>query len=179
MGLLSLIPALINHALLFTVVGNWSITTAEPPPTSTRHTVYSPTATTITAVTSLPIHSGPRLQCFFKSYFWPMQGSWGWGVGVGGLQPIHYSSCLFLWQLDISILFRAPLYSAMSFLPGLPVQAHVTTSPKSWPKSYHCMYTTGIVISLFVCFPNNCNNDSDKGWKEMEYKKMWEIIEAT
>lgn len=32
MGLPSLIPALINHALLFTVVGNWSITTAEPPP---------------------------------------------------------------------------------------------------------------------------------------------------
>lgn len=69
MGLPSLIPALIHHALLFTVVGNWSITTAEPPPTPMHHPIYSPTATTITAVTSLPIHSGPRLQCFFKSYF--------------------------------------------------------------------------------------------------------------
>lgn len=43
-------------------------------------------------------------------------GGWGWG----GLQPIHYSSCLFLWQLDISILFRAPLYSAMSFFARAP-----------------------------------------------------------
>lgn len=182
MGLLSLIPALINHALLFTVVGNWSITTAEPPPTSTRHTVYSPTATTITAVTSLPIHSGPRLQCYFKSYFWPMQGSWGWEWGWGGVGGVATHP---LQLLFISVAtghqhsFQSSPYSAMRFLPGLPVQAHVTTSPKSWPKSYHCMYTTGIVIILFVCFPNNCNNDSDKGWKEMEYKKMWEIIEAT
>lgn len=24
------------------------------------------------------------------------------------------------------------------------------------------MYTTGIVIILFVCFPNNCNNDGQR-----------------
>lgn len=169
MDLPSLILALINHALHFTVAGNWSITTAEPPPTYTRHPVYSPTATTLTAVTSLPIHWGPRLQCFFKSYFWPMQGSWV-GVGVGGVAT-HPLQLLFI---------SAATGHQHSF----------QSSPYSASTCHHKPQVLTEIIPLhvhhrncgnFVCFPNNCNNDLDKGWKVMEYKKKknWEIIEDT
>lgn len=108
MGLPSLIPALINHALLFTVVGNWSNTTAEPPPTT--HPVYSPTATTITAVTSLPIHSGPRLQCFFKSYFWPMQGSW-----EGGCNPSITALVYFCGNWTSAFFSEHPIFTNKIF----------------------------------------------------------------
>lgn len=165
MDLPSLIPALINHALLFTVVGNWSITTAEPLPTPTCHPICSPTATAIT-VTSLPIHSGPRLQCFFKSYFWPLQGSWE-GVATHPLQLLFISVAT-----GNQHSFQSSPYSAMRVLPGLPVP--VTTSPKFRPKSYHCMYTTGIVVILFV-FPITAimiRAKAEKRWKQKKSEKL-------
>lgn len=114
------------------------------PPTPTCHPVCSPTATTITAVTSVPIHSRPRLQCFLKSYLWPMQGSWG-EVATHPLLLLFISVAT-----GHQLSFQSAPYSPMSFLPVLPVQAHVTASHKSWLKSYHCMYNTGIVV-IFVC----------------------------
>lgn len=131
-----------------------------PPPHTQPHCLYP------SAVTSLPIHSGPRLQCFFNSYFWPTRGSLGgpWNPSITALVSFagNWTSAFFL---ELRIFTN-------EIIPGLPVQTHVTMIPKSrpTPPPPYCMSTTWLVVILFV-FPNNPNNHQEEGWKWMERNK--------
>lgn len=133
-----------------------------PPPHTQPHCLYP------SAVTSLPIHSGPRLQCFFNSYFLPMRGSLG-GLGTHPLQLSFLSL-----ETGHQRSFQNSVYSAMR-LYQVSLSKHTlpwSPSPdQPPPPPPYCMSTTWLVVILFV-FPNNPNNHQEEGWKWME------IIEA-
>lgn len=125
MGLLSPAPALINQALLLAVVGNWSISAAASTPPLPPQPLPPP---------SLPIQSGPRLQCFFSSYFWPMQGSRG---ESGSQSRAHPLQLLFLSvAAGRRDSIKSSVYSALRLHQG-PLSEHTSPpTPKPSPKPY-------------------------------------------
>lgn len=155
MGLPSLIPALINHALLFTVVGNWSNTTAEPPPTTHPH---------------LPPRMQPHCHhhhcCHLRPYSLRPKATMllkillmtNAGVMEGGCNPSITALVYFCGNWTSAFFSERPIFTNEFF----------TSAPCPSTRYHKSQILTEIIpphvqhrnygnFCLFVCFDKNCN----------------------